>query len=86
MENSKHAHAVSRMRNAEEALELLEEVSREIEGRTSATTITLDKVLVLRIRLCAAFRERLMKSDDVEERRSTDARRETRHFFSLMSS
>ncbi|MDT2021935.1 hypothetical protein [Methylocella sp. CPCC 101449] len=84
MENSKHAHAVSRMRNAEEALELLEEVSRKIEGRTSAT-ITLDKVLVLRIRLCAPFRKRLMKSDDVEERRSKDVRRKTRYFFSLMS-
>lgn len=58
------AVAVSReeVRNSREAHEILSAIAKSIDGY-SEQTFAFDKELVLRIRLCVAFRDRLKNAD-----------------------
>lgn len=47
--------------NALEALELLEIIEQKLIDRSSTTTIEIETEIVLRIRLCVAFRQRIVK-------------------------
>lgn len=47
--------------NALEALELLEIIEQKLIDRSSTTTIEIETEIVLRIRLCIAFRQRIVK-------------------------
>lgn len=57
--------------NALEAHEILDIIVQKLNDHSSATTIEIETELVLRIRLCAAFRQRLVRRQNTDEDRET---------------
>lgn len=52
--------------NALEAHDILEIIATKLGGTSAVTTIEIETELVLRIRLCAAFRQRILKLQQAE--------------------
>ncbi|MBN9082601.1 MAG: hypothetical protein J0I16_13950 [Rhizobiales bacterium] len=50
--------------NALEAHDILEIIAGKLGDRSDATTIAIETELALRIHLCAAFRQRIVKLPD----------------------